>query len=231
MRLLMKIKELPKDEMPRERLLQYGVENISNTDLLSIILRTGTKDISVKDLSSTILKQVGGINQLGNVGIRELSNIKGMGVVKAITLLAAVELGRRINSKEIVIKMKLNNVELVHEAFKKYFVDLKQEKFLAIYLDTKKCLISYKVLSIGTLDKTIVHPRDVFNEAIKVGASSIIIMHNHPSNQLKPSIEDIEVTNRLFECGKMMNIPIIDHIITNGKEYYSFYDKENQKNQ
>jgi len=121
----MKIKELPKDEMPRERLLQYGVENVSNTDLLSIILRTGTKDISVKELSSTIINRVGGVNNLSNVGIRELSNIKGMGIVKAITLLATIELGRRINSKEVVIKMKLNNVEIVHDAFKKYFVEFR----------------------------------------------------------------------------------------------------------
>lgn len=227
----MKIKELPKSEMPRERLLQYGVENISDTDLLSIILRTGTKDLSVKDLSAMILNRCGGINNLSTIGIRELSNIKGVGVVKAITLLAAIELGKRINSKEVVLHMKLNNVGLVHEAFKKYFVDVKQEKFLAIYLDTKKCLISYKVLSIGTVDRTIIHPREVFNEAIKVSASSIIVMHNHPSNQLHPSKEDIEVTNRLVECGKMMNIPVIDHIITNGKEYYSFYDHEHQNHQ
>ena len=220
----MKIKDLPKNEMPRERLLQYGVENLSNIDLISIILRTGIKDISVRELSAEILNSVGGINNLANMGIRELSNIKGMGSVKAITLIAAIELGKRINSKEISLNMKLSNVELVHEAFKKYFIDQKQEKFLAIYLDNKKCLISYKILSIGTIDRAIVHPRDVFNEAVKVSASSIIVMHNHPSSDLLPSKEDIDITNKLMESGLIMNIPIIDHIITNGKDYYSFYD-------
>ncbi|MCX4365878.1 MAG: DNA repair protein RadC [Bacilli bacterium] len=220
----MKIKDLPKNEMPRERLLQYGVENLSNIDLLSIILRTGIKDISVRELSADILNSVGSLNNLADAGIRELSNIKGMGSVKAITLIAAVELGKRISSQEISLHMKLSNVELVHNAFKKYFINLKQEKFIAIYLDNKKCLISYKVLSIGTIDKTIVHPRDVFNEAIKVSASSIIVMHNHPSSDITPSKEDIDTTNRLVETGLIMNIPIIDHIITNGKDYYSFYD-------
>ncbi len=224
MRPLMKIKDLPKNEMPRERLLQYGVENLSNIDLLSIILRTGIKDISVRELSADILNSVGSLNNLADAGIRELSNIKGMGSVKAITLIAAVELGKRISSQEISLHMKLSNVELVHNAFKKYFINLKQEKFIAIYLDNKKCLISYKVLSIGTIDKTIVHPRDVFNEAIKVSASSIIVMHNHPSSDITPSKEDIDTTNRLVETGLIMNIPIIDHIITNGKDYYSFYD-------
>ena len=190
MRPLMKIKDLPKNEMPRERLLQYGVENLSNMDLLSIILRTGIKDISVRELSADILNSVGSLNNLADAGIRELSNIKGMGSVKAITLIAAVELGKRISSQEISLHMKLSNVELVHNAFKKYFINLKQEKFIAIYLDNKKCLISYKVLSIGTIDKTIVHPRDVFNEAIKVSASSIIVMHNHPSSDITPSKED-----------------------------------------
>lgn len=220
----MRIKDLPKNEMPRERLLQYGVENLSNIDLLSIILRTGIKDISVRELSAEILNSVGGINNLANAGIRELSNIRGMGSVKAITLIAAIELGKRINSKEISLHMKLSNVSLVHDAFKQYFIGLNQEKFLAIYLDNKKCLISYKVLSIGTINSAIVHPRDVFNEAIKVSASSIIIMHNHPSSDLTPSKEDIDLTNKLMESGLIMNIPIIDHIITNGKEYYSFYD-------
>ena len=221
----MKIKDMPKTEMPRERMLKYGVENLSNIDLLSIILRTGVKDVNVTELASIILSQVGGINKLANVGVRELSNIKGMGSVKAITLLAAIELGNRVNNKEIDFNMRLSNGNLIHSAFKRYFINLTQEKFMAIFLDSKKRLISYKVISIGTLDKALVHPRDIFNEAIKNTASSIVVMHNHPSGSLSPSSEDIELTKRLIECGRMMNIPVIDHIITNGKEYYSFYDE------
>lgn len=226
----MKIKDMPATEMPRERLLKYGVENLSNVDLLSIILRTGVKDINVTELATTILSQVGGINKLANVGIRELSNIKGMGSVKAITLLASIELGNRVNSKEIDFNMSFTNGEVVHNVFKRFFLNLNQEKFIAIFLDNKKRLISYKIISIGTVDKTIVHPRDIFNEAIKNTASSIIVMHNHPSGILNPSKEDIDLTRKLTECGKMMNIPVVDHIITNGKEYYSFYDKYIKEN-
>lgn len=221
----MKIKDMPIAEMPRERLLKYGVENLSNVDLLSIILRTGVKDINVTELATSILSQVGGINKLANVGIRELSNIKGMGSVKAITLLASIELGSRVCNKEIDFNMSLSNGEIVHKVFKRYFTNLNQEKFMAIFLDSRKRLISYKIISIGTLDKALVHPRDIFNEAIKNTASSIIVMHNHPSGLLSPSKEDIELTKKLTDCGNMMNIPVIDHIITNGKDYYSFYDE------
>ena len=221
----MSIKDLPVSELPRERLLQYGVENLSNADLLSIILRTGVKDLSVKEVSNNILKSIGSINNLNDIGVRELSKIKGVGQVKAITLIAAIEIGKRINSKEITLKMKLNNVTAVHDAFKSMFKNLKQEKFIDIYLDVKKCLISYKTLFIGTVDSTTVHPREIFNEAIRVSASSIIVMHNHPSGNLKPSIQDKNITEKLIESGKLLSIPLIDHIITNGEEYYSFYDE------
>lgn len=220
----MKIKDMPTMEKPRERLLQYGVENLSNADLISIILRTGTKDNSVKDISHSILNQVDNLNDLSNIGIRELSNIKGMGSVKAITLMAAIELGKRVSSKEVHLKMKLNTVSTVHDVFKTQFINQKQEKLLAIYLDTKKCLISYKTIFVGTIDHSVCHPREIFNEGIKVGATSIIIMHNHPSGNLTPSSYDIEITNKLITSGYMLGIPIIDHIITNGEEYYSFYD-------
>lgn len=221
----MRIKDMPTTEKPRERLMHYGVENLSNTDLLSIILRTGIKEMNVKEVSENILKTVGNLNNFNNIGIRELSNIKGVGNIKAITILAAIELGKRVNNKEITLKMCLNNTKKVHDAFKRYFQKIKQEKLMAIYLDTKKRLISYKVIFVGTLDYSIVHPRDIFNEAIKVSASSLIIIHNHPSGDIKPSKEDIETTNRIMESGKMLGIPLLDHIITNGEEYYSFYDE------
>lgn len=221
----MRIKDLPTTELPRERLLQYGVENLSNSDLISIILRTGVKDFSVKEISNNILKNIGNINNLNNIGIRELSKIRGVGQVKAITLIAAIELGKRINSSEISLKMKLINNTVVHDAFKRYFQNIKQEKFMAIFLDTKKCLISYKILFVGTIDKATVHPREIFNEAIKVSASSIIVIHNHPSGNILPSKEDKIITNKLIETGNIIGIPLIDHIITNGEEYYSFYDE------
>ena len=225
----MKVKEMPPSFQPRERMLKFGVENLSDVDLLSIILRTGTKDANVKEVSSSILTSVGGINNMADVGIRELSKIKGVGNIKAITILAAIELGKRVVNKEIEINMLLNNSNIIHETFKSLFLNSQQEKVLAIYLDTKKRLISYKYIFIGTLDRSIIHPREIFNEALKVHASSLILMHNHPSNDLNPSKEDIAITNQIKECGDIIGIPLLDHLITNGKEYYSFYDKFSQK--
>ena len=221
----MKVKDMPVSLQPRERMIKYGVENLSDVDLLSIIFRTGTKDANVKEVASNLLSSIGKINNLSNIGIRELSKIKGVGAVKAITLLAAIELGKRVTNKEIEINMNLSNGEIVHNAFKSLFINETQEKVLTIFLDTKKRLISYKFMFIGTIDKSLIHPREIFNEAIKTSASSIIIMHNHPSNDIEPSKEDIITTNKIKECGDIIGIPLIDHLITNGKEYYSFYDR------
>ena len=122
--------------------------------------------------------------------------------------------------------MQLNSTNIVHDHFKSLFKNLKQEKFIAIYLDSKKRLISYKTLFIGTLNQSIVHPREIYNEAIKVNASSIVCIHNHPSLILEPSNEDIEFTEKLIKTGNIIGIPLIDHIITNGEEYYSFYESK-----
>lgn len=221
----MLIKDLPECEKPRERMLEYGVENLSNVDLLSIILRNGVKDISVKEVAINILNNVESINDLSSLGVRELSNIKGVGPVKAITLLASIELGKRVSIKEAKANMSLSNKEKIHEVFKKFFINENQEKFLAIFLDNKKCLINYKILFIGTNNASIAHPREVFMEAIKANASAVVVMHNHPSGNVLPSEEDKNITKKLVQSGHMLGIPLLDHIITNGEEYYSFYDE------
>lgn len=221
----MLIKDLPECEKPRERMLEYRVENLSNVDLLSIILRNGVKDISVKEVAINILNNVESINDLSSLGVRELSNIKGVGPVKAITLLASIELGKRVSIKEAKANMSLSNKEKIHEVFKKFFINENQEKFLAIFLDNKKCLINYKILFIGTNNASIAHPREVFMEAIKANASAVVVMHNHPSGNVLPSEEDKNITEKLIQSGHMLGIPLLDHIITNGEEYYSFYDE------
>ena len=221
----MLIKDLPECEKPRERMLEYGVENLSNVDLLSIILRNGVKDISVKEVAINILNNVESINDLSSLGVRELSNIRGVGPVKAITLLASIELGKRVSIKEAKANMSLSNKEKIHEVFKKFFINENQEKFLAIFLDNKKCLINYKILFIGTNNASIAHPREVFMEAIKANASAVVVMHNHPSGNVLPSEEDKNITEKLIQSGHMLGIPLLDHIITNGEEYYSFYDE------
>ena len=220
----MKLKELPKNELPRERLIQYGAPNLTNEELLSIIFRTGVKDLSVKDVSLNVLSSVSSIQDLAHISITELSQIKGVGLVKAITLLASLELGKRVYSKGIETNTLLNNTMIVHETFKSLFKSLLQEKFVAIYLNTKKELIGYDILFIGTIDSTTFHPREVLRGAIKRSASAIIVIHNHPSGSLVPSNNDLILTKQLKASCDVMGIPLIDHLITNGNDYYSFFD-------
>ena len=222
----MKLKELPITELPRERLINNGVENLTNEELLSIILRTGTKNMNVKEVSNNILSSIKSINDLSNIDLYELSKIKGVGIVKAVSLKASIELGKRVTNIEINNLMKLNNADIIHNTFKSLFIGLKQEKLLAIYLDNKKRLINYKIITIGTKDQTMFHPRDIIYNAIKCNASGIIIMHNHPSLDITPSNADIEMTNILINSCNIVGIPLLDHLITNTKNYYSFF-KEN----
>ena len=222
----MKLKELPKTELPRERLVNVGESKLTNEELLSIILRTGSKNNSVKDVSNNILSSISNINELNDITLEELSKIKGVGLVKAISIKASIELGKRVSNVNIVNMMTLNNSDMVHETFKQVFIGLKQEKLLAVYLDNKKRLISYKVISIGTKDETIFHPREIIYNAIKCNASALIIIHNHPSGIIIPSKKDIEMTNILINSCNIVGIPLLDHLITNTKNYYSFF-KEN----
>ena len=223
----MKLKELPVNELPRERLVNNGVENLTNEELLSVILRTGTKNMNVKEVSNNILSNISNINELNNFDLYELSKIKGVGMVKAVTLKASIELGKRVSNIEISNLMKLNNADVIHDTFKSLFIGLKQEKLLAIYLDNKKRLINYKIITIGTKDQTMFHPRDIIYNAIKCNASGIIIIHNHPSLDITPSKADIEMTNTLIESCNIVGIPLIDHLITNTKDYYSFFKENN----
>lgn len=217
------IKDIIKSERPRERLLEVGEKSLSNEELLSIILKTGTKNISVKDLSRKILNEIKDISNLKDMTYNKLIKIKGIGTVKAIEILASLELGRRVYYRNVKQKVKLNNTTLVFEQFKNLFINETQENFYALYLNTKTELISYKLLFKGTINTSVVHPREIFKYAFLESASSIIVIHNHPSNNTTPSKEDIELTNKLFEIGNIMAIPVIDHIIIGIDNYYSFY--------
>lgn len=218
------IKDIIKSERPRERLLQVGEKALSNEELLSIILKTGTKNISVKDLSREILNEIKEIESLKDITYNKLIKIKGIGNVKAIELLASLELGRRVYHNNIKQKIKLNNTTLIFDTFKDIFINEMQENFYAIYLNTKMELISYKLLFKGTINTSVVHPREIYKYAFLESAHSIIVLHNHPSNNTFPSKEDIELTNKLFEIGAIMGIPLLDHIIIGKDNYYSFYE-------
>ena len=220
----MLIKEIPNNERPRERLVKYGVENISNEDLLSIIIGSGTKNKSCKEISLEILKYYEDINNLNNASINNLSKISGIGLSKACNIIAAIELGKRVNKRIDINSNKLNNPSLIYEYMKDEISNKKQEYFYALYFDNKQRLIDKKLLFIGTINRSIVHPREIFKYAYLNSASSIAIVHNHPSGDVNPSKEDIELTNTIDELGNINKIPLIDHVIIGINNYYSFND-------
>lgn len=218
----MKIKDIPKSERPVERLLMYGASSLSNEELLSILIKTGNKDDSAKDLALKVLSLVSG--NISDINYQKLSKVKGIGDIKSAVILAALELGRRSNSLKSLNSVKITEASIVFNYYRNVFINKKQEYFYSIYLDSNKVVISEKLLFIGTLDHSLVHPREVFKEAISVSASSIICIHNHPSGNVMPSRNDIEITKRLIEIGDMLGIRVIDHVIIGRDKYYSFLE-------
>ena len=220
----LKIKEMPKEERPRERLMCYGVEKLSNEELLAILLKTGTKEMSAKVLASYILRETDGVSGFQHCSYQTLSRMKGVGNAKACTIFAAIELGKRVLQKDPILFQKFEDAYQVASYYWDKLGNLKQEYFICVYLDVTKKLIHEKVLFIGTLNRSLVHPREVFKEAYRVSASSIICIHNHPSGEVLPSKEDIVFTAQLVKVGKMLGIEVIDHIIVGNEKYYSFFE-------
>ncbi len=223
----MRIKDLPIEERPRERVKKIGIQNISNEELLAIIIKTGTKDKSVKEIACEVLKKIKSVNNLSNITINTFSDIKGLGDVKTIEIMASIELGKRIFlEKNNEIDITYNSPDIIYENNKYLFQGKKQEYFYCLYLDNKNKLIERKLLFMGTINRSIVHPREIFKEAYLTSASKIICMHNHPSGDIRPSIEDDYLTNSLIKIGKIQGINITDHIIIGDDSYYSYYDNQ-----
>ena len=220
-----KIKDIPKEERPCERLIINGEESLSNEELIAIILKTGSKGISAKELGSELLSKIGGIKKLNEINYEYLKKFKGIGMSKACNLLASIELGKRIN-KEVdnIINVKMNNSEIVYKFYKDKIGNKKQEYFYCVYLDTNKRIINEKLLFIGTVNYSLVHPREVFKEAYLLGASAIICVHNHPGGNPIPSRQDYEITNNLIQAGNLLGIKVVDHIIICKNNYYSFLE-------
>ncbi len=216
------IRELPKEELPRERLMKYGVGALSNEELLSIILRTGTKNKSVKDLSIELLKEYD-LKELVNSSYNSIAKIKGIGNVKAVTLLASLELGKRvfIDNRDIIY---IRNSDDVYNYVRYEMENSLQEMFMILCLDIRKKIILSKILFKGTVDSSSVYIRDIFREGVKSNATSIILVHNHPAGSVKPSKEDVYLTNQIIRSGKLLGIRIIDHIIIGNNKYYSFLE-------
>ena len=218
--------KMPDVMKPRERLKTYGISKLSELELLSILLRTGTKDISVNDLALNVLMLVETINDLDNLTLSDLMNIKGIKEAKAMAILSALELGKRLylrlNYKE---RLKIYNGEIIYNLFKYLNVTQRQENFVVVLLDNKNYLIKSKVIFKGSINESIAHPREIFRFAISYSATYIIAVHNHPSGDVIPSNQDIKFTNNLIKSGKIIGIPVIDHIIIGNNTYYTFKEK------
>ncbi len=218
------IKEIPINERPRERLINNGQESLSDEELLAIILKTGYKNMSAKDLAAYILSIFGGIENLKNIDYHEIKSIKGLGPAKACSIVALAELNRRMNRKIISLTgIKINTPQKVFEFYKNK-INSMQEHVYCIYLDSHKKIIKQQLLFIGTVNYSMIHPRDIFKEAYLLNASSIICVHNHPTGDVTPSKNDINITTRLKEIGNLLGIPLIDHIIVGTDKYYSFLE-------
>lgn len=222
---MIRMKDVPKEERPRERLIQYGESQLSNQEIIAILLGSGTKNESVMDIANRLLIHFEGLKLLDDATIEEITSIKGIGLAKGVTILAALELGRRIRqyvpAEEFVIRSPKDGANYVMESMR----HLNQEHLLVLFLDTKNRIIHKQTIFIGSLNASIVHPREIFREAVKRTSASIICVHNHPSGDPTPSQEDIQVTKRLVEAGKIMGIELLDHIIIGNRKYTSLKEK------
>ena len=220
-----KINEIPSGERPREKLLFYGAHCLSNEELLAIILRTGNKDSNVVELSYRIIHSVGGLNGLFKASAKELMEVKGVKEAKATQILAMCELYKRFKVSELT-QIKISKPSDVAKLVLDELRMLRQEVLILINLDTKNKVISKKEIFKGGLNSSLVHPREIFKEAVKDSAASIIICHNHPSGDPTPSRDDINITTRLKECGKMMGIELLDHLIIGDNRFISLKEKD-----
>ncbi|MGS0971918.1 MAG: RadC family protein [Candidatus Izemoplasmataceae bacterium] len=216
------IKEIPNHERPRERFMQEGAEALLTYELIAIILRTGSREDSVLELSKKILYQAKSLKALSVLEIEDLTKVKGIGPSKAIQLLAAFELGRRMHSENYQKRLKVHNPESIFLYLKDKLELKTQENLIGLFLNTKGELIKKETIFVGSLNTSVIHPREIFKEAVKVSAASIVIAHNHPSGDPSPSSQDIEITKRLHQNGLMMDIEVLDHIIVGQNKYFSF---------
>lgn len=222
----MKVKDLPLDDRPREKLILRGAQNLSEAELLAILLRTGSKDESVIQVAQKLLIEFGNLAVLATKSVQEITRIKGIGKDKAAALVAAFELVRRIEFKsKWYSNKKISSPGDIAELYIPLLRDELQEKFYVVCLSSSNRIIKHELLFVGTLNASLVHPREIFKTALANDSANIILMHNHPSGQPEPSSEDISITRKIIEAGKILEIQIFDHIIIAGNSYTSFVEK------
>ncbi len=217
-----KLNQYPSELRPRERMEALGVEHLNDAELLAILIATGSREYNVLELSTQILQRYKGITGLQNLSLIELTELKGIGKAKATTILAAIELGKRVHINSFANREVIRNTTDAGVLLQHRMRHLDREHFAVMMLTSAKAIIGVETISIGTLNNSLVHPREVFKQAIRNSASTVILAHNHPSGDCTPSGEDIKITRRLVEAGKIIGIEVIDHVIVGEDSYYSF---------
>jgi DNA repair protein RadC len=225
----LRMKDIPAGERPYEKLEKYGPESLSNAELLAVVIRTGNQEETSVSLAQRLLSiggGNGGIAFLHDLSVEELRRMKGIGKVKALQIKAVMELSKRvsasfINNNRVSIKSPVEVSTLLMEEMR----HLKKEVFKVILLNTKNHIIKFLNISVGSLNSSIVHPREVFCEAVKSGCSGVLLVHNHPSGDPEPSREDIETTRRLISAGNILGIKVLDHVVIGDGRYISFKEQ------
>ena len=221
-----KLNDYPEQLRPRERMALLGADKLTDVELLAILISTGNKETNVLELASQVLQAHKGITGLQNLTLSELTQEKGIGKAKATTILAAVELGKRVHNSTVAYRPVINGSPDAGVLLESRMRHLDREHFCVVLLSANNAVIGIETISIGTLTNTQVHPREVFKQAIRQSASGVILAHNHPSGDSVPSDEDLFLTERLVETGQIIGIHVIDHIIVGEDSYYSFRDND-----
>ena len=221
-----KLNDYPEQLRPRERMALLGADKLTDVELLAILISTGNKETNVLELASQVLQAHKGITGLQDLTLNELTQEKGIGKAKATTILAAIELGKRVHNSTVAYRPVVNGSSDAGVLLESRMRHLDREHFCVVLLSANNAVLGIETISIGTLTNTQVHPREVFKQAIRQSASSVILAHNHPSGDSVPSSEDLHLTERLVEAGQIIGIHVIDHIIVGEDSYYSFRDNE-----
>jgi DNA repair protein RadC len=219
------IHQWPESERPRERLLRTGPHTLSDAELLAILLRVGRRDASAVEVARDLLQQLGGLQGLANRGFGELCRVSGIGPAKAAQVLAGLELGKRALATPLSSGTRIGSSQDLFQHYYPRLRDLRHEVFMIILLDAKHTIIRDATVSEGSLTLSIVHPREVFNLAVRESAAAVIFLHNHPSGDPQPSPEDQDLTMRLAAAGQLLGIRVLDHLVIGDGAYVSFADR------
>lgn len=220
------IKNWAEEDRPREKLLLKGKASLSEAELIAILLGSGTSSLSAVDLAKQILSTYSNnLNELARLGVKELTKFRGIGEAKAISIVAALELGRRRKETKVLRKPKITSSNDVFDLVKSDLLDLQHEEFWVLLLNRSNLVIKKHLISSGGVSGTVADPKMIFKHALGELASSIILIHNHPSGNLKPSQQDISLTKKMVEGGKLLEIPVLDHVIFTNESYFSFADE------